>query len=57
MNEKSEAYLAGYNCGYTKPDIKNCHFKYFETKLLMDEWTKGKSDGEKDKSEIEKIKN
>lgn len=40
MNKNSEVYLAGYNCGYTKPDTKNCHYKYFGTKLLMEEWRK-----------------
>lgn len=40
MNKNSEVYLAGYNCGYTKLDTKNCHYKYFGTKLLMEEWRK-----------------
>ncbi len=50
-SEKSEAYLAGYNCGYTKPDTTNCHCKYFATRLSMEEWSSGKKEGEKDKSE------
>lgn len=49
IETQSEAYLAGYNCGYMRPDERNCNSKYFATKEQLSEWTKGRDDGERDK--------
>ena len=62
MSERSEAYLAGYSCGYTKPDTKNCNFKFFADELLLAEWNRGKGAGERDRIKMaeengQKIKN
>ncbi len=47
--EKSEAWYAGYRCGFTEPNTDNCHFKYFATGQMMQEWHKGKTEGAQDR--------
>ena len=45
------AYDAGYDCGINGPNTTNCHFTYFSTKELTEEWERGKSDAMREKQD------
>ena len=39
--------MAGYNAGFIKPNMINCHFRFFATPEQTKEWERGNSDAKK----------
>lgn len=45
-----DAFIAGYDCGKNGTNTANCHFSFFSSPDMTAAWERGKSEGEKAKS-------
>lgn len=53
--EMKQIYDAGFDAGRNGSNATNTHFSYFSTKEKMEEWSRGKADGEKYESNLHPI--
>lgn len=56
LENKSKEYQAGFDAGFTGPNVVNSSYNHFKTEIGMQDWQKGFDKGKKDKEKAKQPK-